>query len=231
MPLWFRELVWNQLGIRGFWEEATTYPRVFESRGRSLVAASIGLVALLLALAPPAPASDSSITLGLRVARTNPVRPTLDLRGTTVGRDNPGAFRVETHIARIPCPGEYRFDAAEEDSSNGNSSTYSALLRLFDPSIRPAGSRCGGPPPLLPGRVNVLLQDRVDRLFVVRGARSNGGAFEGGLSFSRLPQCDRSYELEADLDLAGWSRSAEFKVQVLEIHTTLQGRPVQSERC
>ncbi len=177
------------------------------------------------------PSSGTSVTIGLTVAQTSPVRPTLDLRGRSIGRDETEAYKVETRIPRIPCPGEYRLHAATEDTSNGNSSSYSALLRLFSPSVHPAGARCGGSPPSLPGHMSVLMQDRVDRLFLVQGARSNAGAFEGMLSLSSVPECDKSYTLEAILDLAGWSRRVEFKVLTIEIDTALQGRPAESKRC
>jgi hypothetical protein len=172
-----------------------------------------------------------SVTIGLQAVRASSLRPTLALRGHSIGREEPEAFKVETDLSQVPCPGEYHFETAEEDSKNGNSSTYDALIRLFDPAAHPANARCGGPLPPLRGHMNVLLQDRVNRLFAIKGARSNGGAFEGRLTLSGLPQCGRSYTLEADADLAGWSRSLEFKVQVIEINTTLQGKPAQSDRC
>ncbi|HET8863197.1 MAG TPA: hypothetical protein VFM94_08105 [Solirubrobacterales bacterium] len=216
--------------------------------------ACIGLVALALLPAPTALArvtandpppgiappfspllaessSDTSVAVGLTVARTDPVRPTLDLRGRSIDRNEPEAYKVDTHVSRLPCPGEYRFHAGTEDTSNGNSSSYSALLRLFDGSTRPAGARCGSKPPPLPGRMSIRLQDQVNRLFVIKGGRSNGGAFEGSLSLSSLPACDKTYTLEATLALKDWSRSAEFKVRAIEIHSTLQRRPVEDKRC
>lgn len=190
-----------------------------------------------LGIAPPLSpllaesSSDTSVAIGLTVARTNPVRPTLDLRGRSIDRNEPEAYRVDTHVSRIPCPGEYRFHAGTEDTSNGSSSSYSALLKLYDPSTRPAGARCGGRPPALPGRMSVRLQDQVDKLFAVKGGRSNAGAFEGRLSLSSLPECDRTYVLETTLDLTGWSRSAEFKVRAIEVSSTLQGRSIEDKQC
>lgn len=175
--------------------------------------------------------SDTSVTVGLTVARTDPMRTTLALRGRSVDREEPAAYAVDTRVPRIPCPGEYRFHAATEDTSNGNSSSYTALLRFFDPSIRPAGARCGVTPPPRPGRMRVLLQNREQRLLSVKGGRSNAGPFEGRLSLLSLPECDRTYELAAGLDLAGWSRSVEFKVQTISYSTTLQGSPADGERC
>ncbi|HSS04473.1 MAG TPA: hypothetical protein VLK89_04710 [Solirubrobacterales bacterium] len=175
--------------------------------------------------------SDTSVIVGLTIARTDPTRPTLDLRGRSVSRYEPEAYKVDTHISRIPCPGEYRFHAATEDSSNGNSSSYSALLRLFDPSAHPPGTPCNQAPPPLPGEMRVLLQDGLEKLFAVKGGRSNGGTFEGGLFLSSLPECDKTYTLKATLELAGWSRSAEFKVRAIELSSTLQGRTIEDKRC
>lgn len=240
------------LGTR---EEGAINCRVFKWEGLRLLA-SVGLTALALALLPTASAparvtaadpplgitdplfpllaessSDTSVVIGLTVARANPVRPTLDLRGRSIDRDEPDAYRVDTRVSRIPCSGEYRFRAGTEDTSNGSSSSYSALLKLFSPSTRPAGARCGGRPPPLPGRMSLRLQDQVNKLFAVQGGRSNGGAFEGRLSLSSLPECDKTYVLEAALDLAGWSRSAEFKVRAIEVSSTLQGRTIEDKRC
>lgn len=175
--------------------------------------------------------SDTSVAIGLTVARTNPVRPAFDLRGRSIDRKEPGEYTVGTQVSRIPCPGEYRFRAGTEDTSNGNSSSYSALLKLFDPSTRPIDARCGGRPPALPGRMSIRLQDQADRLFAVKGGRSNAGPFEGHLSLASLPECDRTYVLEATLNLTGWSRSAEFKVRAIELRSALQGRIVEEKQC
>jgi hypothetical protein len=175
--------------------------------------------------------SDTSVVIGLTVARTNPVRPTLDLRGRSIDRTEPGAYEVNTHVSRLPCPGEYRFHASTEDTSNGNSSSYSALLKLFDGSTHPAGLRCGGKPPPLPGRMSLRLQDQIDRLLLIKGGRSNAGAFEGRLDLASLPECNKTYTLEATLDLNGWRRSAEFKVRAIEVSSTLQRKPVEDKRC
>lgn len=240
------------LGTR---KESFIYCGVFKNGGARLLA-GVGLTSLVISLGlPPTalggetpddpslknttpfspllaePSSDTSVTIGLTVAQKSPVRPALDLRGRSISRNETEDYKVEARIPRIPCPGEYRFHAATEDTSNGNSSSYSALLRLFSPSVHPAGARCGGSPPPLPGHMSVLMQDRVDRLFLVQGVRSNAGAFEGRLSLSSVPECDKSYTLETTLDLAGWSRSVEFKAQAIEIDTTLQGRPAESKRC
>lgn len=159
------------------------------------------------------------------------MRPTLDLRGRSVDRNEPAAYEVDTHISRIPCPGEYHFHAATEDTSNGNSSSYSALLRLFDPSPRLPGAHCGGTPPLRPGRMSVRLQNRTETLFTVKGARSNAGAFEGSLVFSSVPECDKTYTLDAALDLAGSSRRIEFNVRAIELNVNLPGRATEDKRC
>ena len=175
--------------------------------------------------------SDTSVVIGMTVARTNPVSPTFDLRGRSIDRRKPGEYEVSTHVSRIPCPGEYRFRAGTEDTSNGNSSSYSALLRIFSPSTHPAEAPCGARPPAFPGRMSIRLQDQVNRLFQVKGGRSNAGAFEGHLSLSSLPECDKTYMLEATLNLTGWSRRAEFKVRAIELRSILQGEIVEDRQC
>ena len=239
------------------WRRRDTKGNVFIRGGLRLLACG-GLAALASTLTPPATtlalgrlttddrppeiaapfsplsgqsSSDTSVTIGLTVARTNPMRPTLALRGRSVDREDPAAFKVDTRISRIPCAGEYRFHAATEDTSNGNSSSYTALLRLFDPSIHPAGERCGVAPPPLPGRMSVLLQSQAESLFLVKGSRSHSGAFEGRLSLHSLPECDKIYELAANLELAGSSRGIEFKVQTISFSVSLQGKPADSKRC
>ncbi len=241
--------VWGGKGI-------TTYQKVFRQGRRLRRVAGAGLVTFLLALTPPVVAprhviavdtpleidqpflppsaessSDTSVVIGLTVARTNPVSPTFDLRGRSIDRRKPGEYEVGTHVSRIPCPGEYRFRSGTEDTSNGNSSSYSALLRLFSPSTQPADARCGGRPPAIPGRMSIRLQDQVDTLFLVKGGRSNAGAFEGHLSLSSLPECDKTYTLKATLNLTDWSRSAEFKVRAIELKSTLQGRTIEDRQC
>jgi hypothetical protein len=155
----------------------------------------------------------------------------LGLRGNRTSPGNSGTFKVAASIYSVPCPGEYRFEAAQENTGNGNSATYTALIRLFDPSSHPPGARCGVSPPPLPGRVSVSLAALDDELFVLHGTRRNPGPFKGTLSFVSFLQCNRPYRLETALDLAGWTRSLDFRLQVLEVNATLQGKKLPGERC
>jgi len=194
-------------------------------------------VALALTLALQATAlgrslgGDSSVAIGLKITRTGLASSALALRGRSVDRQHPGTFSVSTDVSQLPCPGQYLFHADTENDSNGNSSSYDALLRLYDPSSRPSEAGCGLTPPPLPGRLSFLLQGPKTRLFSIEGGRSNAGAFEGGLLFASTPECNRGYTLEASLDLTGWSRYAKFKVETLWYRTTLQGEKPSGERC
>ena len=174
---------------------------------------------------------DSSVAIGLKITKAGLANSALALRGRSVDREHPGTFSVSTDISQLPCPGQYLVHADTENDSNGNSSSYNALLRLYDPSSRPTGAGCGISPPPLPGRLSVLLQGPKTRLFSVKGGRSNAGAFEGDLLFAATPECNQPYTLEATLDLAGWSRYAKFKVETLWFRTTLQGEKPSGERC
>lgn len=174
---------------------------------------------------------DASVAIGLEVTKRGLTNPALALRGRSVDRDQPGLFSVSTRVSQLPCPGQYVFHADTENDSNGNSSSYEALLRLYDPSSQPPGARCGIAPPPLPGRLSVLFQGPKTTLFSNRGSRANAGSFEGGLLLASVPVCDESYTLNAALDLSGWSRQAEFKVETLWYRTTLQGEKPAGERC
>ena len=230
------------------------YGNVFARRGQSVAVASIGLTLLLvpmlpasafgqmaagdprLDIDPTAPllaesSKESSITLGLEISRTDAARPTLDLRGHRTTPGNSGTFKVGANISRIPCPGEYRFEAAQENTGNGNSATYTALVKLFDPSSHPPGARCGVSPPPLPGRVSVSLATLDSELFVLHGTRRSAGQFKGTLSFVSFLECGRAYRLETALDLAGWNRSFDFGLRVVEVNATLQGKKLPDERC
>jgi hypothetical protein len=174
---------------------------------------------------------DSSVAIGLQITKTGLASSALALRGRSVDRERPGTFGVSTDVSQLPCPGQYLFHADTENDSNGNSSSFDALLRLYDPSSQPTEAGCGIAPPPLPGRLSVLLQGAKTRLFSVKGGRSNAGAFEGGLLFASTPECNQRYTLEAALDLAGWSRYAKFKAETLWYRTTLQGEKPSGERC
>ena len=67
----------------------------------------------------------------------------LHLRGLRTTPGNSSAFDVSAYITRVPCQGQYLFTAAQENTLNGNSQTYDALIRLFE--AHPAGGRCGTP--------------------------------------------------------------------------------------
>jgi hypothetical protein len=227
---------------------------VFHRRGRRLLA-SASLAALALAWTLPArtcaleapretsysestgqPAAESaaraSVTLALALANSDgEERPVLDLRGRRTQPDNSSLFRVSAQVSRIPCPGEYRLTSAQEDDLTGNTETYTALIKLFEPEAHPAGTRCGLSPPRLPGHVEIILHDPEERTFRLDADREGGGPFGGSLMFRIYPECDRDYRLETDLDLSGWSRSIEFRVRVIEFSATFQGRRIPTQRC
>jgi hypothetical protein len=174
----------------------------------------------------------ASVTLALALAGADgQERPVLDLRGRRTQPDNSSLFRVSAHVSQMPCSGEYRLTSAQEDDLTGNSETYTALIKLFEPEAHPPGTRCGIPPPRLPGHVEITLHDAEERTFRLDADRHGGGPFGGSLMFRIYPECDRDYRLETDLDLSGWSRSIEFKLRVLEFSATFQGRRIPTQRC
>lgn len=231
------------------------------SRGGWRLLASTGLAMLVLTWMPPASAlgreapsdtpfaiaspnrliaessAKTSITLGLEVLQTDAEELTmLELHGRRTAANNSAPFKVSVPIARVPCPGSYLFTAGQEDTLNGNTVTYTALIRLFDPDARPAGARCGVRPPQLPGRLEMILStpernghEKKDT-FLLEAEREGTGPFGGTLTFKQLPEC-RDYRLRTALDLDGWERVVDFKVQILEFKWTFQGREVKPQRC
>ncbi len=201
-----------------------------------LAGACLTALALALSASPAGRATEaesldeSTFTVGFELSRSGAERPTLAVRGhRSSGIGASGPFEVSANVSRIPCAGVYRFEAGQENTRNGNSASYSARIRLLDPE---PPLRCGIAPPPLPGEVEVSLTVRESELFHLRGERHNAGLFEGTLNVARLPECGQPYRLEARLDLAGWDRSVDFKVRILEVDATFQGKPVFDEkRC
>lgn len=237
----FSVLIGNQ-------QEGNTNSAVFNMGGLRFLACMAVLALALLPLAtapanqpstadsvlissPAEGSSGSSVTVGLEVARSGTVRPALTIRGNRTSASDTGPFRAETEVSRIPCPGEYRFEAAQEDARTGNSATYTALIELFDLSASPAAARCGIPPPPLAGRVSILVEAHGDETFVLHGKRRNGGRFKGELFFKEFLRCGRPYRLSADLDLVGLRREFDFKAHVIEVRAEFQGRKIPNQRC
>ena len=202
-----------------------------------LAGACLAALAVILTSMPAAASTnagnsaESSITVGLEVSRSGAERPLLAVRGYRNGPGATGTFEVDADVSRIPCPGAYRFEAAQENTRNGNSATYTALIKLLDPELRPPGARCGVAPPPLSGQIRIALGARESEPFVLRGERRGGGQFKGRLSFISFPECDRPYQLKTALDLAGWDRNVDFRVRILEVDATIQGKKVLDERC
>jgi hypothetical protein len=177
-------------------------------------------------------ATRASVTLALALAAAGEEgRPVLDLRGRRTQPGNSSLFRVSAHVSRMPCSGKYTLTAAQEDDLNGNTQTYTALIKLFEPEARPLGTRCGLLPPRLPGHVEIKLHDSEETTFRLDADRQGGGPFGGSLMFKIYPECDRDYRLETSLDLSGWSRSIDFRARVLEFSATFQGRQTPTQRC
>lgn len=214
--------------------------------------ASIGLAVLALAWTLPADAyapgdvpteagsanpllaessAESSMTVGLEVSQTGAEQPTLAIRGNRTNPSVLGRFKVETTVARIPCPGDYRFEAGQENTENGNSITYSAQITLFNLESQPPGARCGVAPPARPGHLTVMMDVGGQEPFALSGRRRTGESFDGTLSFTRFLECDRTYRLETGFDLASWTRSFDFDMRVIEIGISIPGRKATPERC
>lgn len=183
----------------------------------------------------PAPAkragSESSITVGLKVNRDGAEEPTLVVRGHRATSSPLGRFDVSADITHVPCPGEYRFEAAQENSDNGNSIAYGAQIVLFDPESQPSSSKCGIAPPHQPGKVSVTLEEGDRRPFALDARRRGGDLFSGSLSFKRFLECDRPYRLEARFALGAWNRIYSFGVRVKETDISVPGREPSASPC
>jgi hypothetical protein len=175
--------------------------------------------------------AESSITVGLEVSQTGAEQPTFAIRGNRTNPSVLGRFKVEATVARIPCPGDYRFEAGQENTENGNSITYSAQISLFNLESQPPGARCGVAPPARPGHLTVMMDVGNQEPFALSGRRRTGEPFNGTLSFTRFLECDRTYRLETAFDLADWTRTFDFDMRVIEIGISIPGRKATSERC
>ncbi len=187
------------------------------------------------ALLDPTGAESSireSFTLGFKIGNTKADRSKLDLRGTRSSGGNSGPFRANMTIHSVPCPGEYFFSGGQENTRNGNSMEYLGLLRLYGLEMSPASARCGIAVPPRSGKAEVSLGMPERLIFDLSEAeRTNDGAFGGKLTFRVFPPCG-TYRLRIALDLTGWRRSVNFKVQVIEFEATYQGgRRVPKQSC
>lgn len=174
---------------------------------------------------------DARVTLGLELTRTDSGRVALKLRGNRSSRGEQRPFRVNVSIARILCPGYYRLDVAQENSGNGNTATYTALIRLSALDERQTIGRCGVEPPLLPGGLSIAMGTLENDFFVLRSKRTDGGPFTGRLAFESFPECEEPYRLESELDLTDWRRRLDLRMRVIELESQLQGQTIESERC
>lgn len=176
-------------------------------------------------------ASASSITVGLKVNHNGAEQPTMVVRGHRATPSPLGKFNVNASLPHVPCPGDYRFEAAQENTENGNSIAYGAQITLFDNEPQSARVDCGSVPPSRGGRVKVTLEAANKEPFVLRVSRDGGGLFGGTLDFTKFLECDQAYRLEASFDLAGWDRVYSFGVRVNEIDISVPGKKPSSSPC
>jgi hypothetical protein len=175
--------------------------------------------------------SGSSITVGLKVVHDGAEQPTLVVRGHRTTSSPLGKFKISANVAHIPCAGEYRFEAAQENTENGNSLAYGAQITLSDVQAQPPGSDCGVAPPPRPGALEVALEIGNQRPFFLHASRAGKGLFAGTLSFTKFPECNRTYRLETRLDLAGWNRAYSFDARVGEIDVSMPGHEPNASPC
>lgn len=173
---------------------------------------------------------DSSTIMAARLTRLESNQQEFIVRGARSNRPANADFSIWARMTRIPCAGRYRLSAASENTANGNSWSYVAMVTLGRSSIRPPSARCGIP--LLPQseRVSVrLIRDHKQDLVALHSGRR--GLASGTLSVSGMPDCAHGDRLKAMLELGSAGREYRFDVRVRTVELRLQGEPIQRQRC
>jgi hypothetical protein len=175
--------------------------------------------------------TGSSITVGLKVTHSGTEQPTMVVRGHRATPSPLGKFNVSASLPHVPCSGEYRFEAAQENTENGNSIAYGAQITLFDGETQPPGAGCGTVPLSRRGTVKVTLETPNKKPFILHVTRNAGGPFRGTLHFTKFLECDQTYRLETDFHLTGLDRTYSFGVLVNEIDISVPGKKPVSSPC
>ncbi|MET0304619.1 MAG: hypothetical protein ABW196_00125 [Solirubrobacterales bacterium] len=173
-------------------------------------------------------ATRASFTIALDLVETKgDEQEVLELRGRRTTSGNTGTYNVSAGVSATPCPGTYRLSADQENSLNGYTLTYGALMKLVKPAGLPAGAGCDQLPRST-GRVLMGLRNPVigplATVFALDVRKQGGGTFAGTLMSGALPACAGGYRLETELVLPGRRRSLDLEVQMLEVRRYIQGQ-------
>jgi hypothetical protein len=190
------------------------------------------MVFLILGLSRGATASAEPSALSAQLTGTPQGKKLLVTRGSSIAKSEGETFAASTKVMRIPCPGEFRFEAETEDVRTGAVTAYSATINLSQFRTKPPGVACGLSIPPVPGRGSVVLKGGSSASPLrLEGQRGGFGNFIGRLHVSGFPVCDISYELQAEFHLRGWDRAFYYAAQFDEAHLLYPGTVTPPLNC
>lgn len=188
--------------------------RVGGTAVRKMIAVA-AMLALGLAVLPASAISAVPSALGIEIISASGGGEILTVRGDHGSLKK--RYATVTHIARVPCPGRYKFLAEEENQRTGNTTAFSAEMVLSE--LRPGSevAFCGIEIPGIAGQASVVLAGRKGRgPLWHRAYRSGAGDFVGALRLYHYPSSDVEYSLHAEFRLGGWSHTFLYDVQFEE---------------
>lgn len=172
--------------------------------------------------------ASSETVIGLSLERVSTGKEALAIRGASVASDM-SQFSAVATLARVPCPGSYRYRLQSENQQTGALGSYTALVVLapLSPGEAPP---CGGVPPPRPGTLNVSIPGNEEGMNFEEGTRSGSGGFFGEFTLWTQPEeCGRRYAFAVDVDLRGWDRSVRYQLKVKSFESRAQGQLLAGE--
>jgi hypothetical protein len=172
--------------------------------------------------------ASSETVIGLSLERVSTGKESLAIRGASTASDM-SQFDAVATLARVPCPGPYRYQLQSENQQTGALSSYTARVYLA-PFPSDQAPPCGAVPPPRPGTLHVSIPGNEEGMDFEQGTRSGSGGFFGVFTLWSLPEeCGRRYAFAVDVDLRGWDRSVRYQLKVMSFESRAQGQLLAGE--
>jgi len=169
---------------------------------RFLIGGTLLLALVLLLGGEPQAASAGPTSVSFRIFRVPHHDRVVEVRGyRPLGQD---AFGATARLGPLPCPGQYRLVAEQEDQENGVASSFVATMKLTGLTTSLGAPSCDQSFPGGPGKGDLFLSTGdSERSVSLHVHRTGGEGFSGKLTIGRIPECGPAYGLVGRFEVGG----------------------------
>lgn len=176
---------------------------------------------------------ESIFMMGVKASELPDGAPIVVVRAqNTTGGLELDHYDVAIRLERVPCAGPLYYEAAGEDVSTGDSTSYEAVVLLRGFESIPDGDVCGRPLPRhLGARGVVRITGPFGELLRITAFRTGPSVFEGLLDLKGIPSCSGRHRLAVSIGTDGNRRIYRYGVSLSRFSSREQGSERKDVNC